>query len=180
MICTYPEGVYKPIIPIPYNEESMNGFEYQLAGLLIAEGRDADGIALVHRIRGRYAGYNRNPYNEMECGSNYARSMASWALIPLLSGFSFDMTRGEIGFHPHRTPGETFSSVWSVSGVWGTVTVDDHTVTVQKRGGDAAVTKIRLPFISGDASAEADRGDAAFADGILTLDASARRVTVHY
>lgn len=180
VICTYPEGVYKPIIPIPYNEESMNGFEYQLAGLLIAEGRDADGISLVHRIRGRYAGYNRNPYNEMECGSNYARSMASWALIPLLSGFTFDMTKGEIGFNPHRAPGETFSSVWSVSGVWGTVTADDHTVTVEKRGGDAAVTRIRLPFITGDAAAEADRGDAAFADGILTLDAAARRVTVRY
>ena len=180
LICTYPEGVYKPIIPLPYNEESMNGFEYQLAGLLIAEGRVEDGIKLVHSIRGRYAGYNRNPYNEMECGSNYARSMASWALIPLLSGFTYDMTRGEIGFNPARKSGEAFSTVWSVDGVWGTVAVDDYAVTVQKCGGDAPVSRIRLPFVSDAKQISADAGEATFADGVLTVDPSFRCVTLEY
>lgn len=182
LICTYPEGVYKPIIPLPYNEESMNGFEYQLAGLLISEGRVADGVALVQKIRARYAGYNRNPYNEFECGSNYARSMASWALIPILSGFTFDMTRGEIGFQPIRQAGESFSTVWSVDGVWGTVSVDDHTVTIQKCGGEstAPLTKIRLPFVENAVALSTDRGEIRFADGVLTVDPAARCVEIRY
>ena len=33
---------------------------------------------LVKYVRDRYDGRRRNPWNEMECGSNYARSMAAW------------------------------------------------------------------------------------------------------
>lgn len=29
VICEWPEGVRKPVVPIPYAEECMHGFEYQ-------------------------------------------------------------------------------------------------------------------------------------------------------
>ena len=117
VICDYPEGAYKPRIPIPYCEESMHGFEYQLAGLLISEGFVDEGLRCAKAVRDKYNGENRNPFNEIECGNNYARSMASFALIPILSGFIFDMPHGKIGFNPKL--GGNFRSVWSLDGVWG-------------------------------------------------------------
>lgn len=100
IMCDYPEGAEKPIIPIQYCEECMTGFEYAFAGLLIAEGKISDGLRAVKAVRDRYDGKKRNPWNEIECGSNYARSMASFALLPIFSGFSFDLPHGAIGFSP--------------------------------------------------------------------------------
>lgn len=90
IICTYPEGVKKPKIPIPYAEECMNGFEYQAASHMIMNGLVDEGLEIVHEIRKRYDGTTRNPFNEMECGSNYARSMASYSLLGALSGQVID------------------------------------------------------------------------------------------
>jgi hypothetical protein len=115
LICEWPAGVYKPVIPVPYSEECMHGFEYQAAVHLIQVGLEKEGLDIVRGVRDRYNGENRNPWNEMECGSNYARSMASWALLLAYSGFSYDMTRGEIGFNPLRD-GVYF---WSLDGAWG-------------------------------------------------------------
>ena len=41
-----------------------------------------------------------NPWNEIECGSNYARSMSSYSLLLSLSGFEYDMAKGYVGFSP--------------------------------------------------------------------------------
>ena len=100
VICSYPEGRKTPAIPIPYCEECMTGFEYALAALMLANGLFEEGKEMVRAVRDRYDGEKRNPYNEIECGSNYARSMASFALLPIASGFSFDMTKKHIGFAP--------------------------------------------------------------------------------
>lgn len=117
VICDYPEGVNKPKIPIPYCEETMTGFEYSFAGLLCSRNMMDDGVKAVGAVRNRFDGKKRNPWNEFECGSNYARSMASFALIPILSGFRFDMPKKIIGFKP-KAEGKYF---WSVDGAWGTV-----------------------------------------------------------
>ncbi len=116
VICSYPEGAKVPAIPISYCEETMTGFEYALAGLLIAEGYQDEGETLVKAIRDRYDGEKRNPWNEIECGSHYARSMASYALMPIYSGFSFDMTRKHIGFAPIEKEGKF---LFSVGESWG-------------------------------------------------------------
>lgn len=53
IMCDYPEGSYKPIIPVPYCEECMTGFEYAFAGLLISEGFVEDGLKVVCAVRDR-------------------------------------------------------------------------------------------------------------------------------
>jgi hypothetical protein len=119
VICSYPEGVEQPAIPISYCEETMTGFEYALAGLMIAQGYQKEGERMVRAIRERYDGEKRNPWNEIECGSHYARSMASYALLPIYSGFTFDMTESYIGFAPIVKGDSRF--LWSVGNTWGTV-----------------------------------------------------------
>ncbi|MBQ7901964.1 MAG: hypothetical protein IJ365_08400, partial [Clostridia bacterium] len=117
VICDYPNGTQKPKIPISYCEETMTGFEYAFAGLLLSHGKTSEGIKVVKAVRDRYDGEKRNPWNEIECGSNYARSMASYALIPILSGFEFDMPKGHIGFNPYTT--DNFKCIWSLGDAWG-------------------------------------------------------------
>jgi len=77
-----------------------------------------DGIRVVKAIRDRYDGKKRNPWNEIECGSNYARSMASFALLPILSGFRFDMVQGRIAFAP-KVEEAHFRCFWSVASGYG-------------------------------------------------------------
>ena len=89
IICDYPEGSEKPDIPIAYCQECMTGFEYAFAGLLISEGFLEEGLTVIRAVRDRYDGKKRNPFNEIECGSHYARSMASFALLPIFSGRFF-------------------------------------------------------------------------------------------
>lgn len=117
VICDYPEGAEKPVIPIPYCEECMTGFEYAFAGLLISEGFVKEGLQAVRAIRDRYDGEKRNPWNEIECGNNYARAMASFALLPIFSGFTFDLPRKHIGFSPIMEG--DFRSFWSLGTGWG-------------------------------------------------------------
>ncbi len=117
VICDYPAGTEKPVIPIPYCEECMTGFEYAFAGLLIGEGFVDEGIRAVKAIRDRYDGKKRNPYNEIECGSNYARPMASFALLPIFADFSFDLPGKRVGFAP-VLPGD-FRVFWSLGTGWG-------------------------------------------------------------
>ena len=117
VMCDYPDGVEKPVIPIPYCEECMTGFEYAFAGLLISEGFIDEGIKAVKAIRDRYDGAKRNPWNEIECGSNYARPMASFALLPIFSGFTFDLPNKHIGFAP-IVSGD-YKAFFSVGTGWG-------------------------------------------------------------
>lgn len=120
VICEWPEGKEKPVVPIPYAEETMHGFEYQAAIHMIMHGMEEEGMNVVRGIRQRYDGEKRNPWNEFECGSNYARSMASYALLLAYSGFHFDMVRKKMGMKPLR-PGCYF---WSLDGAWGVCTVE--------------------------------------------------------
>jgi non-lysosomal glucosylceramidase len=117
VICTWPKE-NSPKVPIPYAEECMNGFEYQAACHMIYEGLTEQGMEVVKAIRDRYDGERRNPWNEFECGSNYARSMASYSLLLAFSGFQYDMVQGRIGFSPKIHQGE-FRSFWSLHSGWG-------------------------------------------------------------
>ncbi len=117
-MCTWPKPEDKPVIPIPYASETMHGFEWSFAGHLILCGMIEEGMKVVRAIRDRYDGQKRNPWNEFECGSNYARSMASYAMLNAFSGFRFDTTRNMIGFNPAVTNTD-FRCFWSLGVAWG-------------------------------------------------------------
>lgn len=130
MICTWPEEEKKPAIPLTYNSETMHGFEYGVASHMIQEHMTEQAHEIVVSIREKYDGQKRNPYNEFECGSNYARSMASFGLLLAYSGFQYDLTKGMIGFVPVLTsPGTQF--FWSVENAWGVFRIaDDHAMVL--------------------------------------------------
>lgn len=153
IICEWEKGVEKPAIPIPYAQESMHGFEYSFAGLLISRGFVEEGLRIVKGVRDRYRGYNRNPWNEIECGSNYARSMASFALIPILSGMKADMTKGELSFAPVQSG--DFRSIWSIKNAWGNVKLEKNSASLEIVTGELELTKLTLPINSAD-SVEVD------------------------
>lgn len=145
VICEYPEHINKPFIPIPYCNECMHGFEYQFAGLLMSEGFIDEGIKIVKSIRDRYNGENRNPFNEMECGSNYARSMASFAILPILSGFIFDLPNEKIGFNP-KVNKDNFKVFWSLGTGWGNVEIN-KTTKINIKYGSLTLSKVELPYL---------------------------------
>ena len=147
IMCDYPQGVRKPAIPVPYCEETMHGFEYQLAGLMISEGMVNEGVELVESVRSRYNGSNRNPWNEIECGSNYARSMASFALLPILSGFQFDLPKRTIGFAP-GIHSEDFRCFFSVGTAWGELKSGPNRAEIRLLEGVLELEKVRLPWLS--------------------------------
>lgn len=119
IICSYPQNRKKPFIPVPYSEETMHGFEYQAASHMILHGFEKEGITCVKAVRDHYDGYKRNPWNELECGSNYARSLSSYALLLVYSGFVYDMYRKRIGFHPIHNDSYVF--FWSLDSGFGLV-----------------------------------------------------------
>ena len=169
VICSYPDGVSVPAIPIPYCEETMTGFEYSFAGLLLAEGFTKEAETVVKAIRDRYDGEKRNPFNEIECGSNYARSMASFALLPLYSGFTFDMTEQRIGFAPKDAKG---TYLFSVCESWGKAQFGENRMTLSIFEKPLNLKKISLPFASHITSVTVDGKTAPFTatHGKILLD----------
>ncbi|MDA1043860.1 MAG: GH116 family glycosyl-hydrolase [Verrucomicrobia bacterium] len=131
VICSWPEGRRKPAIPLTYAHEAMHGFEYAAAVQMIQNGLVKKGMAVVEGVRDRYDGEKRNPWNEFECGNNYARSMASYALLNAFSGFQFDMAKGVIGFTPAQPEKKMFSCFWSLDSAWGMVRIKKDSVVIR-------------------------------------------------
>ena len=101
-----------------YLNETMNGFEYQVAAHMIAEGMVKEGLAVLKTLDERYDGNKRNPFNEVECGDHYARSMASYGALIAISGFEYDGPERHIGFAPRLTP-ENFKAPFTAAEGWG-------------------------------------------------------------
>jgi uncharacterized protein (DUF608 family) len=117
LACTWPNGG-RPDYPFVYSHEVWPGIEYHVAAHLIWEGHIDEGLTIVKAIRDRQDGVKRSPWNEVECGHHYARSMASWGVLLALSGFMYDMIKSEVGFDP-RINKDDFSSFWSTGTAWG-------------------------------------------------------------
>lgn len=148
VICDWPDGKAKPVIPVPYSQEAMHGFEYAAAIQMIQSGLAEEGMAVIAAVRARYDGERRNPWNEIECGSNYARSMASYALLNAFSGFTFDMIRGMVGFDPLIAEAEHFQCFWSLDSGWGTFSVTPEQVALDVLYGALELSVLALPFLS--------------------------------
>ena len=125
LLCTWPEGG-RPILPFTYSDEVWTGIEYQVATHLIYENYIEEGLTIVKALRDRHDGYKRNPWNEVECGNHYARSMASWGLLLALSGYRYDLVDQKLEFSPKLNQ-EHFSCFFSCAKAWGTIAVDNGT-----------------------------------------------------
>jgi hypothetical protein len=150
VIADWPKEKNKPVIPLPYSGETMNGYEYAAAITMIQEGLIQEGLTVVKAVRNRYNGENRNPWNEFECGSNYSRSMASYALLLALSGFEYNLVDKEIGFNPIEIKEEhdlDLSYFWCIGTGWGIVEIKRGKVIIKVLSGDLTVNKLKLPFL---------------------------------
>lgn len=144
IICVWPDAASKPVIPLPYAQETMHGYEYAAAMQLMQYGMVAEGTQVVEAIRGRYDGQKRNPWNEIECGNNYARSMASYALLNTYSGFSFDLVHGKIGFKPVFDG--PFRCFWSLDSGWGEFETTETRAELRLLYGTLSLRQFLIPF----------------------------------
>ena len=102
-----------------YFNECMNGFEYEAAGHMIWEGMALEGLAVTRAVHDRYHASRRNPWNEIECGDHYARSMASYGVYLAACGFEYYGPKQHIGFAPKLSP-EKFKCAFTSAEGWGT------------------------------------------------------------
>jgi non-lysosomal glucosylceramidase len=102
-----------------YFNECMNGFEYQVAGHMIWEGLVTEGLAITRMVHDRYDAARRNPWNEVECGDHYARSMASFGVYLAACGYAYHGPRGHLAFAPRLTP-DNFRAAFTAAEGWGT------------------------------------------------------------
>ena len=120
VLCSWPNG-RRPALPFVYSDEVWTGIEYQVAAHLIYEGLVMEGLAITKAVRDRYDGERRNPWNEVECGSHYARALASWSLLTALSGYHYSAPESRLSFAPalHQ---QDFRCIFTTGGAWGVFT----------------------------------------------------------
>jgi hypothetical protein len=127
LMCTFPRAGWDyeqakgkgPDWAAGYFNECMNGFEYQAAGHMVWEGMVQEALAVTRAVHDRYHAARRNPWNEVECGDHYARSMASYGVFLAACGFEYHGPKGRLGFAPRLSP-ERFKAAFTTAEGWGT------------------------------------------------------------
>ena len=167
------------MIPAQFADMNMHGMEYMFACLLFSAGKMEDGLRVVKAVRDNYDGKKRNPYNEMECGSNYARSMAGYALLLTLGGFDFHLSKKYIGFHPLVNQ-DHFKSFFSLGTGWGTFGIDQDVAFVNITEGSLTLNALKLPFVKSVSSVVIDETpcDFTFQDGVVSFRENCIRSSV--
>ncbi|MBN2853311.1 MAG: hypothetical protein JXQ23_11310 [Clostridia bacterium] len=121
VVCSWPKG-NKPALEFPYSSEVWPSLEYHVATHLIYEGFVNEASEIIKITRERQNGKNRNPWNEVECGFFYARSLASFGLLIACSGYQYDMINNKIGFNP-KVNEDKFKCFFICEKGWG---IYDH------------------------------------------------------
>lgn len=130
-----------------YFNECINGLEYQAAGHMIWEGMVLEGLAVTRAIHDRYHPSRRNPWNEVECGDHYARSMASYGVFLAACGYQYHGPKRFLAFAPRLSP-QDFRAAFTTAEGWGTFSQKDDSgrrkVTVAVRWGKLALKTLGL------------------------------------
>lgn len=154
LLCSWPRGK-RPALPFVYSDEVWSGIEYQVASHLIYEGMVKEGVTIAKAVRGRHDGIRRNPWNEFECGSHYARAMASWSLLTALSGSHYSAPDKELTFHP-RYRQSAFRCLFCAGSAWGSYiqqgTKQNLKTEVRIEEGVLELARLRVPFTKAGAS----------------------------
>jgi hypothetical protein len=146
--CDYRKGT-RPEVPMPYYSENWTGLEHSLAALMISHGMVAEGVEIIENVRRRYDGEKANPYDESEYGRHYARAMASWAAVPMLSGFQFNARSGRMELAP-RVSERDFRCFWSAASGWGSFELSAHGLSLEVVAGSVSLKELMLaPFAAG-------------------------------
>ncbi|HVG47605.1 MAG TPA: GH116 family glycosyl hydrolase, partial [Rubellimicrobium sp.] len=140
LIATYPEGVRQPMVAAPYAEEVWTGVEYASASHMIMHGLVDEGVEVGRAARDRHDGSRRNPWNDIECGSYYARSMSAWQLVNAMSGQQADLVRRRLAFAP-RVEGD-FALPWSAGEGFGLLRRKGGRLSIEVAGGRLAVGEV--------------------------------------
>jgi hypothetical protein len=126
IMCTWPQGEAARLQQgfDYYFNECMNGFEYQAAGHMIWEGMVQEGLAVTRAIHDRYHPSRRNPWNEVECGDHYARSMASYGVFLAACGYEYHGPKRHLAFAPRLSP-QNFRAAFTTAEGWGAFSQKD-------------------------------------------------------
>ncbi len=162
IMCTWPKGGDENAVPgmdkrqadSPtwlgpggYFDECMNGFEYQVASHMINEGMLEEGLAITKSVHERYGAKKRNPYNEIECGDHYSRSMASYGVYNALCGFDHHGPKGILTFNPKVTP-ENFKAAFITAEGWGSYSQEmedgKHNCTLELSYGKLILNQLNI------------------------------------
>jgi hypothetical protein len=130
-------------LPFIYSDEVWTGIEYQVASHLIQEGFVEEGLTIVKAVRSRYEGKTRNPWNEYECGNWYARAMSSYSLLGALAGFRYSAVEKTLWFGP-QLKARPFKCFFSTASGFGTIGLDDGSVSVDMIEGELRIEKLVL------------------------------------
>ncbi len=190
LMCTFPRADWDyvkaagkgPNWAAGYFNECMNGFEYQAAGHMIWEGLLQEGLAVTRAVHDRYHATRRNPWNEIECGDHYARSMASYGVFLAACGYEYHGPKGHLGFAPRLTP-EDFRCAFTTAEGWGTFNQKLSTLggqfDIQLQWGQLRLRTLSFAF---NADAAGRQVKATMADknvaATLELDGTTARVTL--
>ena len=143
VICAWPKGAVMPKIPVTYANEVFCGMEYQAASHMIQEDMAEEGFRLIEAVRERFDGSRRNPFNEFECGSNYARSLASYALIPSVSGYTCDLYKKVLRFAP-KVCRDHFTGFFSNALGWGLYRQNTEGYSIEVLYGEQRIRAVYL------------------------------------
>jgi len=140
--CTWPRGGQEVLKHgsqhfAGYLNECQDGYEYGATSLMMWHGLVYQALAHTRTLHDRYHGSKRNPWNEVEWGCHYSRSMASYGLFTGICGFEYHGPKGYIAFSPRLRP-ENFRAAFTSAQGWGTFS--------QTRNGKAQTEKIEVKW----------------------------------
>lgn len=139
LLTTWPRGG-RPEHPFTYSDEVWTGIEYQVATELAYAGFPEEALTVVRAARARHTGQYRSPWNEIEAGNHYARSLASWGLVLAFSGAQYDAPAKTLSFDP-VADGRYF---FSTGTGWGSVAITGTTVDLRLDHGTLELASLRI------------------------------------
>jgi len=136
LVCSWPRGG-RPRQPFIYCDEVFTGIEYHVATHMIYEGLIEEALKIMDTVRVRHNGRRRSPFNEIECGNHYVRSMSAWGVLIALSGYKCDLSKNYVFFEP-KINQDDFTCFYSNGKEWG--------LLLQKKNDHGSIEKEILPI----------------------------------